>query len=218
MIRGLALAGVTGAGKSSVFAALARRFTADPGCSVCILRNALLQNGVLAAPAPRAEAVRYLGQRVAALAGVASLAAPPAAGGATAPRLVILCESLMLNLLAELGLELDDEFEALDRARAAAGIAIVHLRIDAPEVRERSVESTRRYRGPGWGRYLDALGPTPAAQEAVFELRRQAIARSFARCLPPKIEIVTSDMAWDDHVSRLAAYLFAPNAAPPQGA
>jgi hypothetical protein len=222
VIRGLALAGVTGAGKSSVFDALTRRFAADPGCSVCILRNALLQNGALPAPgaAPeevRARALGYLGERVAALAGLASLAAPPAPD-AKAPRLVVLCESLMLNLLAELGLEMDGGFAELDRARAAAGIAMVHLRLDAHEVRARSVESTRRHRGPGWGRYLDALGSTPPEQEAVFERRRQAVARSFARCLPPKIEIHTSEMAWEDYASQLAAHVLTPPASPPERA
>jgi hypothetical protein len=187
----MAFAGVTGAGKSTLFARLGTRLLGDDRCSPVVLRNALVQNAAL--DVDEARAFDHLHGLLAAIEGMAGWERAAAARG---QRLVVLCESFGLNLLAERGFSSENAFATLDERRAAAGIVLVHLRFDDALVEERSVMSTRLYRGPGWTRYLEGLGDGLAAQAAHFRRRRNAIAAWFARARPPVLELDTSTMAW----------------------
>jgi hypothetical protein len=205
-VGGLAFAGVTGAGKSSILAAVAARLAVDRDQSVCVLRNDLIQNPGLRGPSCPASESGGLASLDRTLAHLESLVAwGQAAGGAG---VMILCESWAVNLLAELDVWSPKAFLALDARRAACGIILVHLVFDDGSVEERSVSSTRRSRGLGWGRYLDGLGATPADQAAVFRARRDRIARYVALAAEPKLEVATDRMDWAAHAAGLLAILF----------
>lgn len=197
-MRGIAFAGVTGAGKSTLFARLGARLVQDNRCSPIVLRNALVQNTVLEVDETRA--FDHLHRLLAAIEG---LAVWERAASAVRQQLVVLCESFGLNLFAERGLSSESSFATLDERRAAAGIILVHLRFDDALLEERSVVSTRLHRGPGWARYLDRLGDGLGAQALHFRKRRDAVAAWFAHARPPKVEVDTSTMAWDQLTTTL---------------
>lgn len=209
MIAGVALAGVTGAGKSTIFDRLATSFGQRKDYSVCIMRNELMQNSGLTSLNPdsdRKAVFNYLLERILAIKALTDLARERAPGGKH-PRLAILCESWGLNLLAELNLWLGEDFQTLDAIRAKAGILLVHLKIQPNEILERSVLSTRKFRGTGWANYLTTLGSDPATQAKIFEERQSMISRYFRICRRPKLEICTSRMDWPEYVTQIAVYL-----------
>jgi hypothetical protein len=200
-VSGLAFAGVTGAGKSSLLGLLALRLAADRDRSVCVLRNDLIQNPPLAARpgSSPADVFHFLDRTLAHLEALTDWGR----GGGGSDRLVILCESWAVNLLAELGIWSPEAFAALDHRRAACEITLVHLVFDVASLEARSVASTRRWRGPGWSRYLDGLGATEADQADVFRARRDRIARYVELASEPKLEVVTDGMDWACHADAL---------------
>jgi hypothetical protein len=193
-VPGLALAGVTGAGKSSILGVLASRLAADRDRSVCVLRNDLIQNPGLRSPGGPSPAVAFafLGRTLDHLEALTAWGKAPDEDGA----LVILCESWAVNLLAELDVWSPEAFLALDRRRAACRMTLVHLVFDAACLEARSVSTTRQWRGPGWARYLDGLGVTPGDQAHVFRARRERIARYLDLACEPKLEVATDGMDW----------------------
>ena len=208
MIAGVALAGVTGAGKSTIFDLLAASFAQRKDYSVCILRNRLMQNSGLMSlnsGSDRRAVFNYLHDRILAIKALSDLAREPSRDSERS-RLAILCESWGLNLLAELNLWLGKDFKTLDAIRAEAQIAIIHLKIMPDEILERSVLSTKKFRGTGWTNYLTTLGSDPGTQAKVFEERQDMISRYFEICQSPKLEVCTSRMAWPEYVTQIAAY------------
>lgn len=198
---GLAFAGVTGAGKSSILGHLASRLAADRDRSVCVLRNDLIQNPAL--PGRRGsspdDVFDFLERTLVHLEALTGWARD----GGDGDGLVVLCESWAVNLLAELDIWSPEPFAALDHRRAACGITLVHLVFDVADLEARSVTSTRRRRGPGWARYLDGLGATAADQAGVFRARRDRITRYVDLASEPKLEVATDGMDWACHADAL---------------
>ena len=196
-LRGLAFCGVTGAGKSTVTDAVTRRLS---GRSVALLRNELIQNPGLAAYRDSGvDGVRwFLKQQAERCAQVIE---------ALGDEGYLICESFGVNLLAECGADDPGAYAEADRQRAELGIALVRLHLDAGEVLERSVLSTRRHRSPRWSRYLDSLAPELPGQAALMERRRQLINHHFAHSAEPKLSVSTSDMNWDQITDQLIELL-----------
>ena len=208
MINGVAFAGTTGAGKSTLLKLLSTRLAPLDGVSLLLLRNNVIQNQIydrFRAERSLPELSRFLSRPLQVLAEFTSLADMPTTG--SSPKMVVLFESWLLNLCAELEVGFTDELRALDQHRAELGLAIVHLHFPAYLVAERSVILTRKHRGEGWSRYLDQLGPAAHAQARRFSMRRTKIEEMFAMCRPPKIAIDTSSMDWASYAGRIVEFM-----------
>jgi hypothetical protein len=210
MINGVAFAGITGAGKSILFKMLSTKLVSMEHTSLLILRNNLVQTRVyehLRREQSLADLSIFLNQPLLLMDHLQQVAQGWPSNNKINPRTIVLFESWLLNLCAELGLKPKEHFEALDERRASVGLAIIHLHFPPGLVAERSVILTRRYRGVGWGRYLDALGADVDAQAAEFRRRQSEIARLFALCRSPRISIDTSDMEWSVYAAKILAYM-----------
>ena len=205
MINGVAFAGTTGSGKSTLLKLLSARLASLDRISLLLLRNDVIQNQIynrFRAERSFAELSSFLSRPLELMAQFGNLVDRTPAKG-RGPKLVVLFESWLLNLCAELGVDLTDELLALDERRAEFGLALVHLHFPPDLLMQRSVVLTRQHRGEGWRRYLDQLGADVNAQVLRFSRRRSRIEEMFASCRPPKIAIDTSDMDWQSYALQI---------------
>ncbi|WP_029063686.1 hypothetical protein [Labrenzia sp. DG1229] len=208
MIAGIAFAGVTGVGKSTMFRLVTSKLVSREDTSLLVLRNNLIQTRfyeTFSATGSLDDLTAFLASPLRIIEQLTRVSATWPSRDVD-PKTVVMAESWLLNLCAELRIEPMDQIEYLDNLRASANLAIVRLSFPSDLVAERSVISTRRYRGPGWGRYLDQMGNFDA-QVAEFQRRRDVIDRLFEICRPPKLSIDTSRMDWAAYADEMLEYM-----------
>ncbi|MGH3567094.1 MAG: hypothetical protein ACRDRH_13895 [Pseudonocardia sp.] len=102
---------------------------------------------------------------------------------------------------------------AIEHRLAAIGLHLVVLRVPTHRIREQCIESTRAQRGPRWNTYLDEFGPDDSARTEHVE-RAQDRLMHWAHSSPVPLHIidVTGD-GWDDHANEIANLITSPQKA-----
>jgi hypothetical protein len=106
-------------------------------------------------------------------------------------------ETFHLNNLIEGGFAFDDDFRMIDRRVAALGARMAFLWIPVEDIRERSIESTRRHRGPKWLGYQEALAPDVDALTELYRRRQDRLLAMAKEGRVPIQIIDTRDIDWD---------------------
>lgn len=97
----------------------------------------------------------------------------------------------------------------LEQRLGALGLHLVLLRVPDHRIRAQCVESTRLQRGAKWARYLEGFGTTDAAR-AEHIRRAQDDLMAWARTSPlPLCVIDTAKQDWDAYACRVADLLMA---------
>jgi len=70
-----------------------------------------------------------------------------------------------------------DEIRSFEHRLAALGVVLVFLRVPEERIQERCVQSTRAHRGIGWSAHLDQLGADDPARAAHFRAQQATLAQ-----------------------------------------
>jgi hypothetical protein len=195
--RGLILEGVTGAGKSSTLASLARCPTRPSWLESARLVSEEETLGELMAEDLEAPA-RSVAQRIARLTRILALvsAAPPDSPA-------FLLERFHLSYYA---LQPDwTPYVAMDAELAEQGFRQVLLTLPEAEIRRRSLHRADRTEEPWAQGMIDYFGSEDLALEALVASRTRRLDCCAWTRLPTLI-LDTSAMDWDDCARRIAAY------------
>jgi hypothetical protein len=195
--RGLIVEGVTGAGKSSTLAALARCPTRPSWLEAARLVPEEETLGELMAEDLQ-EPTRTVAQRIARLTRILALvsAAPPDAPA-------FLLERFHLSYYA---LQPDwTPYVTMDVELAAQGFRQVLLTLPEAEIRRRSLHRADRTEEPWAQGMIDYFGSEDLALEALIASRtRRLDCCAWTRI--PTLVVDTSAMEWDDCARRIAAF------------
>lgn len=87
---------------------------------------------------------------------------------------------------------------------AALGVHVVLLRVPEDRIRTQCVESTRDHRGSKWARYLDRFGPTDASRaECIRQVQAELIRWVQTSPLPLQV-LDTTTQDWDAYADQVA--------------
>lgn len=99
-----------------------------------------------------------------------------------------------------------DELAATEERLAMLGIDLVLLQVPSPVIHQQCVISTRQHRGSRWARYLATFGADDTAITARIVARQDELLR-WARTTPMRTHVInTQSQLWDDyaeHVTRV---------------
>ncbi len=101
-----------------------------------------------------------------------------------------------------------DVLTSVEQRLAALGVHLVLLRVPDDRIRAQCVESTRHHRGPKWARYLESFGSTDARRaEHIRQVQAELI--RWAQTSPLPLQVLdTTTQDWDAysrHVAELIA-------------
>ncbi|MCR3721173.1 hypothetical protein LY15_003160 [Prauserella flava] len=101
-----------------------------------------------------------------------------------------------------------DALTSVEQRLAVLGVHLVLLRVPDDRIRAQCVESTRHYRGPKWARYLEGFGATDAGR-AEHVRQVQAELTRWVQTSPLPLHVLdTTTQDWDVY-SRYVAELIA---------
>jgi hypothetical protein len=100
----------------------------------------------------------------------------------------------------------------IEHRLALIGLRLVVLHVPIDQIRDRCVESTRRHRGPRWTEYVNGFGPSEHARVEHVE-RAQDRLMDWARSSPLPLHVFNVDSAdWDDLASEVVHLITASEA------
>jgi hypothetical protein len=203
-MKGIALIGITGAGKSTLFGRLREAMPGLGFDSFLVFSSYYAQNraqyrGDLDAE----EACRQMLDHLLGLLDQADAMEPR-----ESPRREIgfLLETFLFNMILEFDLEIDRFRHYEERYRDRGG-KVVFLKVSEEMVLEGSVTSTRRYRSPRWSQYLDSLGKSDAELAAMYIERQRSLEALVQRSTLDVLHLDTSAGEWDRYLNHLVQYL-----------
>jgi hypothetical protein len=195
--RGLILEGITGAGKSSTLAALARCRSRPPWLEAARIVPEEETLGELMAEDLQ-DPARSVTERIARLTRVLAQisAAPPGAPGFVLERFHLSYHALQPDWTPYL---------AMDAALAEQGFRQVLLTIPEAEIRRRSLHREDRVEEPWAQGMIDHFGSEDLATAALMASRKHRL-DCCAWTRLPTLVIDTSAMEWDDYAQQIAAF------------
>lgn len=213
-MRGCVLAGVWGAGKTSVYLRTVARLVKD-GCQslIAMPQAATITTHTYAPGQPHEHAANILSWLDALTAFLEEMdrrfQASTLPRRRFAPAWTPTCVLEGLGFDAPMyGLPLDRAvLRDLEKRLGALGVHLVLLRVPDHRIRVQCVESTRLHRGAKWARYLEGFGPTDSARadsirHAQDNLMRWAQTSPLPLCL---IDTATQD--WDAYARQVTHLL-----------
>jgi hypothetical protein len=104
----------------------------------------------------------------------------------------------------------------IEHQLAGVGLCLVVLRVPRQRILARCIESTRIHRSPRWAAYVDSFGPDDRARTRHVEDAQDRLLRwANASPLPLHVlEVGTED--WDDHARAISDLIIAPSEATPR--
>jgi transposase InsO family protein len=210
-VRGCVLAGVWGAGKTSVYQRTVARLVKD-GCQslVSMPQAATITTHTYAPGQPHQHAANILSWLENLTTFLEEIdrrfQASTLPTHRFAPAWTPTCVLEGLGFDAPLyGLPLDRaDVRVVERRLGALGLHLVFLRVPDHRVRAQCVESTRLHRGPKWARYLDGFGSTDAVRAKHIKHAQDELMR-WAQSSPlPLCVIDTTAQDWDTYARQVA--------------
>ncbi len=199
---GLVIEGVTGSGKTTVLKHLRHYLHLVPQEAHLILTQSYTQRMVehLGQNKRPEDVVRLLKSLLSPLETIHGLF--EASVFSTHPRRAMvefayILETFHLNNLIEADYPYDDSFRAIDRRLARIGARMVVLSIPEGSVRERAIESTRRYRSGKWLAYQKAFGLTDAELEEKYRRQQRRLLKMASEGSIPFTVIGTGEGNWE---------------------
>lgn len=200
---GVILAGISGAGKTTVHKMVTASLAAE-GCQTLVaVPQAMTTTAHLhlaGSPARQADEVVAWLEEMTAFA--SCLTARARVGGLTVhreaarwtPAFVI--EGFLYDIPLH-DLEISrDRVAGVEQRLAGLGFTLVLLTVPPGRIQEQCVASTREHRGPGWEAHLGRLGATDAERAAVLAAAQRRLLRWAATSPLPVTEIDTSGRDW----------------------
>ena len=200
---GVILAGISGAGKTTVHQAVTASLAAA-GCQTLVsIPQAMTTTAHLHLadrPARQADEVVAWLEEMTAFAG--GLTARARDGGLTAHREAarwtpaFVLEGFVYDIpLHDLAIS-RDRVAPVERRLAGLGFTLVLLTVPPGRIQEQCVASTREHRGPGWAAHLDRLAATDAGRADVLAAAQRRLLSWAATSPLPVTGIDTSDRDW----------------------
>lgn len=98
----------------------------------------------------------------------------------------------------------------IEHRLASVGLRLVVLHVPSHRIRERCIESTRLNRSPRWTRYVNGFGSDDRAR-AEHIGRAQDRLMHWARTSPLPLHVISVDSGgWDDHASEITSLITSP--------
>jgi hypothetical protein len=102
---------------------------------------------------------------------------------------------------------------ATEHRLAAIGLHLVVLRVPAQRIREQCIESTRAHRGPRWTTYLNRFGPDDRARTEYVERAQDRLMR-WAQTSPMPLHVIDiKGRGWDGHAGEIVNLITSPQKA-----
>lgn len=83
------------------------------------------------------------------------------------------------------------------------GFEMILLTLSDDKIRERSVNETRKYRTPGWSKYLETLGNSDDEISFKFKERQDKFYQVYEQSSLDKIQIRTDEKKWNEYVTTI---------------
>lgn len=98
----------------------------------------------------------------------------------------------------------------IEHRLADIGLYLVVLHVPSSRIRDRCVEATRRNRGPRWTEYINAFGPDdPARAEHIRRAQDRLLHWALTSPLP--LHVINVDAgSWDDHAREITNLIISP--------
>lgn len=202
-MRGLLLEGINGAGKTSVYKRAINKIASDTPDALVAVSQQYTQRLVDAQQRPPAASdvlsmydplLSYLAAQQKQFIESPFLRHPRASQ--IQPRFIM--ESTHLNCIVEFGLQMGMELLQITNKMRALGARLVLLSVPDKQIRERCVESTRKWRSPGWMEYQKRIAQSDDELEVVFRDRQRLLSAAARKAGLPMVEICTSAQNWDE--------------------